>query len=226
MILSVRSIKPLQMSQTTIQRIEVNSLTTGIHHVRVVRCVSPTLFFVQPRESTYKLQELQVKLNKEMEEHSENLIFRLRRFQTGEVVAVKEKKIWKRGIITHIQGIRASVDLRDWGHSVTRSVFRIYLLKERFCTLPWQTIPCGLAYASPIISTRVWPTQVNELFRILAEHRDGWIKIRASGNVTAFVDLEITNPGDFRYTSVRRQMEDLGYLRCTNRIAVDVFPAI
>lgn len=210
-----------------IPQIDTQLLTRGPFPVRVIRIKSPTLFWVQPRNSLKDFQEFQEDLNREMRRHHKSLTYFSQQLKIGEIVAIKEGRRWQRGEVTRLNALKATIELKDWGRSTTCSVQDIYHLRDEFRTLPWRAIPCGLAHVEPAISTRVWPQRATDVFKALAENQDGWIRIRASLNGrAAFVDLETINEGGWAYNNVQRQMESLGYLRHSRRLAVNVLPAI
>lgn len=57
---------------------------------------------------------------------------------------------WQTGIVTKNLGDgTVFVSLKDWGIIVHRRKHHLYTLEDKFRELPWQAIPCGVAYTAP-----------------------------------------------------------------------------
>lgn len=208
-----------------VPHINTRLLTRGHFPVRVIRAKSPTLFWVQPKTRLRDFQEFQEGFTWKMDKHSRDLTYFPHQLAIGETVAIKEGKHWQRGVVLEIRRLRAIIILKDWGRSVMWPTHQIYHLKDEFRLLPWQAIPCGLAQVEPTSATKIWSPRTNELFRVLTENQDGWIKIRLHVNSqAAFVDLDIGSEG--RHTDLQRQLVDLGFIKNTKKISSGILPSI
>jgi len=66
------------------------------------------------------------------------------------------------------------IALRDWGRIIERPCYDLCILKDKFCYLEWQAIPCAFAYPAK----RTWSRRTRQLIQFLTERREGWISMR------------------------------------------------
>lgn len=183
--------------------------------VYIAGCTSPSSFWVQFTFDFHEFHELQENLNRKMEEWLAKSYFKPQSVQLGETVTIKDGEFWHRGLVTRIKDSRASVTLRDWGRIVTRPIDRVYHLTEEFRTLPWRAIACKLANAQPLHLHKAWRSRGSDLFRGLAEGREGQVWIHpSSDDRTALVDLYVLREG-YGYVDIKQEMQAWGYLGCT-----------
>lgn len=180
--------------------------------VYIGECTSPSSFWVQFADDYSEFQTLQENLNKRMEEYLKDSHSTPRRPVTGEAVAIQEGDQWHRGVITRTKSPKFFVFLGDWGRTVTYPVNKTYPLPAEFKTLPWNAVACNLANAQPASLDVTWLRRGSDLFRGLAEGREGLIWIHQSTlNKTALVDLQVLRDGH-DYVNVKREMQAWGYL--------------
>ncbi|XP_020296918.1 tudor domain-containing protein 5-like [Pseudomyrmex gracilis] len=139
-------------------------------------------------------------------------------------------KTWQRGIRTKDLGENGVfVFLRDWGTVVHRQKNHIYVLEDKFRELPWQAIPCGLAFTAPDNFAPYWSKRANVMMRLTCEGKGGLMRVRGiAGNrhKEAYVDLKIQmeNGGDAVY--IRSLLKSLGYTRDVPKVKTETQPFI
>lgn len=165
----------------TIEHINTQLLTRGPLRVRIIKVEAPTFFWVQTENGREDFEELLEDLSRRMSKKGRLLHHRTDSIRLDDLVAIREGTHWQRGIVAQIERSDVvTVLLRDWGRFVQRSISECYILEERFHTIPWRAIPCGLANIKPVGTLSRWPHKVNKLVQLLAEKREAWIRIRAT----------------------------------------------
>lgn len=87
---------------------------------------------------------------------------------------------------------------------------RTYRLLEQHHRLPWQAIPCGLDNIKPIDSGTTWSRRSQEMFRLLAEDKEGLVTVKRSvEEIAAVVKLYIEQPGQGVKMDVRKALINL-----------------
>lgn len=200
--------------------------------VIITRTISPSYFWVHLHNSARDFVELLEELQLRMRLRRITLLMWPDRVREGEICAVDTgsdiNNEWHRGIIIKDLGDGVVlVSLRDWGVMMQRRKHHLYTLEDRFRELPWQAIPCGLAYAVPATLEPYWPKKTNTMLRLLCERKREWMLIRGSAgtrNEGAYVDLKIKmeNEGEIMY--IRTLLKSLGYTRNAKEIKPETQP--
>jgi len=109
---------------------------------------------VQLENQREDFQELLEDLTRRMTRRGRCLRYRPDPILLGEIVAIRERKGWQRGIVTQLgEGDMVTIALRDWGRAIQRPYHDIYILEDRFRELEWQAI---------ILRARSHPTSRNK----------------------------------------------------------------
>ncbi|XP_029674178.1 uncharacterized protein LOC115242210 [Formica exsecta] len=117
--------------------------------------------------------------------------------------------------------------LGDYGREIWRPMHEIYYLEDRYKELPWQGIACGLAYTGCEGRGKIWPDKTNKLCQILAEGHKGWINIvQPIRRGAALVKLLVLGKNFGRSYDLRDTLIQLGHVRTSRKVTVDVFPAV
>jgi len=191
---------------------DTRHLTRGSLKMRIVKVNSPTFIWVQLENSREDFEELLEDLTRRMTRRARLLRHRPDHILPDELVAIREGKGWQRGIVTQVgKGDLVTVALRDWGRTIQRPVYDMYLLEDRFRELEWQAIPCGLAHIQPIGGRSRWPRRARELTRLLLEKREGWIKILGSiRDEAAIIALEVKRESMDEMSSLTDLLVEMG----------------
>ncbi|XP_018400718.1 PREDICTED: uncharacterized protein LOC108778116 [Cyphomyrmex costatus] len=189
---------------------------------------STTLFWAQLKNSHDDFQELIEDLTRRMTRRHRQLPLLPDCSNLDEIVAVKEGRRWQRGILTQIRKDgTAEVDLRDWGRTIDRPCYEIYILEDRFREIEWQAIPCALAYIKPDPAKTTWPRQARDLTKFLIERREGWISILGHvDELGALVKLELMNESGREIINIKDILVDSGYAQLSEKLLEIVNPSI
>ena len=195
---------------------------------RVVKVVSPTLFWVHLTHCDTQFDELIEDLNDYMEKRKNKLIIAPHAVKEDMVVAVPTKRGWQRAIVYKFnEDDTVQLMLRDWGTYVRHSLYDLYILKNHFQELSWHAIPCGLAYAGPTTRGLLWSRMATTITKFLAENREGWIKIiKPIKNEGALIHLAIARKRDEFAQDLLQDLIKRGHATKTTTPAVVVFPTV
>jgi len=146
--------------------------------VRIVKVISPTLFWVhlgtlwRPIQGNARRFEYIHGAKKGQNAPDASLL------QQNELVAIRTEKGWQLAIIVRFnEDNNVQLMLRDWGILKRNSKNELYRLEKQFYDHAWHAIPCGLAYAGPTTQGSQWSRKTKKLTKILTENREGWFKI-------------------------------------------------
>lgn len=213
-----------------IQCINTRELARSPLTVKIIKVDSPTIFWVHLKHNRDDFQEMLEELTRRMTRIGRILRHRPDHVVEGEIVAIKENRGWQRGIITavHEDGT-VTVSLRDWGRSVERPYFEIYILEDRFREMKWQGIPCGLAYTGPF-SGSSWSKKARDLTKFLINQQEGAISILGTiRDEAAFVKLKVRSGGDARHyheINLKETLISLGYAEHADKLRTGTHPSI
>jgi len=176
---------------------EIESLTTehlsrSAMGVKVVKVVSPSLFWVHLTHCNAQFEDLMEDLDVYMERKKDRLRLAHYTLKENSIVTAYTYKGWQRAIIAKInEDETVQLFLRDWGICKRHSKYDLYELKNQFRELHWHAIPCGLAHAGPISKGNLWPHNTKELTKMLAENHEGKISVIKPIDDGALVRLSI-----------------------------------
>jgi len=210
-----------------IESMNTRLLTRSPLAVKIIKVESPTRFWVQLKNSHEDFKEMLDDLARRLGRRGRQLRQRPDHVREGELVAVKEDRGWQRGLVTrHNRDGTALIALRDWGRTIERSICEVYLLEDRFRELPWQGIPCGLAYTGPI-SGNTWSRKVRELTKLLLERQEGWITILGTlKDEAALVKVKVETEQKNNDINLKEILILLGYARDYEQIRVGAYPSV
>ncbi|KAM0734038.1 hypothetical protein ACS0PU_012403 [Formica fusca] len=110
--------------------------------VLITHVESPLLFWVRLRRNESNLEKFEGDLNFQI---AERIIspYESHEIKWGKTVAVKDEKIWRRGLITKIKKTKdlVEISLKDIGRKIYRPIHEVYKLEDRFKELPWPVMP-------------------------------------------------------------------------------------
>nr|XP_012218939.1 PREDICTED: tudor and KH domain-containing protein-like [Linepithema humile] len=195
--------------------------------VRVVRAVSPTMFWVHLLHTMTQFTEMLEDLNEYMNRRKNKLLY-LATIKEGIQLAVETKKGWQRGVVIRLnEDQTVQIALRDWGHLIRCPRNDLYILEDQFKRMGWQAIPCGLAYAGPTTRGDMWSRKTMALTKILAEQQEGEFRIvKPVHGESAFVKLQIQTPGNDYMQDLLGLLCQLGHAQKLETVATIVSPSI
>ena len=210
-----------------IEAVNTNELSRSIMAVTILKVLSPSLFWVRYKHWDRQFEELIEDLNFYMERKKDRLVFFPMSLKKGSLVAITTNKGWQRGVVSNFNGdATVQVFLRDWGTFVRRSIMRLYILEDQFRKLPWQAIPCGLAYAEPLTQGSPWSREAREIVKLL-ENREGWTRIiKPINEEGAMMHLEIQHQAGEGSKELVATLDHLGYIRRSSTPSSFTFPTI
>ncbi|EZA50980.1 hypothetical protein X777_10411 [Ooceraea biroi] len=183
-----------------IKGIQSSLLTRRPLAVTVIRVDSPGLIWIHIKNSEKDYQEMREDLQVMMQRRGRYLGCYPDQVQVNQVIAIRDGSQWHRGYITAIEGDLARITLGDWGRKILRPLHECHRLPVRLHELAWQAIPCSLFRIGPMQPSEIWRFETRQMTKMLAEHKNGWIRIRKAEDDAAIVDLTIDNhPEDGRY---------------------------
>ena len=214
--------------------VNTDKLSRRRHEVNILRVESPLLFWVQLRTGEDSLKGLLEELEIHMARKGKYLSLWPKQIKEEEIIAVKEKEKWQRGLIVRVDQTRgmALIALADLGRTTWKLFKDLYFLEERFKKLSWQAIACGLAHIAPPAPTDTWAAKTRTLCRLLAEGEKGWIRIKYPlWPGAALVDLTIIGPKNnsiiHKTIHLKEALIYLGHAREEkDKVTVDTFPAV
>ncbi|KAL6416649.1 hypothetical protein ACFW04_011503 [Cataglyphis niger] len=212
-------VKPIDTAQLTRSRLEVT----------IIKVISPLLFLVHINNSKKNLEDLEEELEFRMTRKAKYLHCWPEDIKEDEDVVVKEDNTWRRGWIDSVNpdNNMVKICLGDYGREIWCPKGEIYYLEDRFKELPWQVVACGLAYTGLKGRGQTWPDKTNELCRILAEGHKGWINIvQPIRRGAALVKLTVQGENFSGSYNLRDVLVQLGHARVSQKVTVDVFPAV
>ncbi|KYN06858.1 hypothetical protein ALC62_02242 [Cyphomyrmex costatus] len=187
--------------------------------VTIVKVDSLSLFWAQLKTSNEDFRELLEDLTRRMTRKGHMLRLLPDHIIVGEAVAIREGRGWQRGVITDV----------DWGRSVERPCFEVYILEDRFRQMRWQGISCGLAYIAPF-SGSSWSRKAKDLTKFLINQQEGHISIlRTVRDEGALVELKIRSGGnarEYHEINFKETLIKLGYARHSDKLRTGSHPFI
>lgn len=213
----------------SIEPIGTEALSRSTMGVRVVKVISPTLFWVHLTHCDAQFDELLEDLDEYMNRKRDKLRLIPYFVKEDDVVAVPTKRGWQRAIVIRFNDDDDTVQLmmRDWGAFKRHSKNELYRLENHFREPAWHAIPCGLAYAGPTTQGSNWSETTRRLTRTLAENREGWFRIiKPVKNEGALIRLSIIRrKGEFA-RDLLQDLINLGEVERTTTPAVTVYPTV
>lgn len=174
-------------------------LSRSTMRVRVIKVISPSLFWIHLTHCDKQLKDMLNNLTIYMNQRKDDLIVFPHAIKEGLEVAAYTKMGWQRAIVTRLnEDDTVQLMLRDFGIHTRHLKKELYVLTKQFKE-SWYAIPCGLAYAEPTTSGQWWSRKTQALMKILAQGHEGQFKILASiRGEGAWVSLQvITNQTSF-----------------------------
>lgn len=212
----------------SIATINTEQLSRGTMQVRVVKVVSPTLFWVHLGHNKAYYDEFLEDLNIYMDRKKDKMRIIPHYIKLNEVVVVKTRRGWQRGIVVRFnEDDTVQIFLRDWGFFIRHSQHDLYRLEKHFSEEAWLAIPCGLANAGPISQGRWWSQETKTLTRLLMENQVGWFKIVESVHAEgALVRLNVLRRQDDNSKDMLETLIQLGHARRTEESLIVIFPTV
>lgn len=198
--------------------IDISQLGHISVEVKIFRVISPSYFWAQLCCSKDEFFLLMEGIQRQMREHGNELTFWPEEVREGDICCVDiDEGVWQRGVVLKdLGGGSILVELKDWGTIMFRKKYHVYRLEEKFRELPWQGIPCGLAYTAPSTLAPYWPKKANTLMKLCCEGRKVTMRIQGCGGVQnreAYVDLKVKMENDGDVTHMRSLLKSFGYGR-------------
>lgn len=212
----------------SISTINTKDLSRGTMQARIVKVISPTLFWIHLAHCKAHFDEFLEDLSIYMERKKDKLRLIPFHLALNTVVAVKTRGGWQRGIVIRFnEDDTAQLFLRDWGSFVRHSQFELYRLEKQFLEEAWHAVPCGLANAAPVPQGQGWDQGTKALTKLLMEDHTGWFRIiepiRAEG---AAIQLRIVRQRDEGAVDMLKTLIQLGHAQRTEELSMTAFPAV
>ncbi|KAL0114929.1 hypothetical protein PUN28_010463 [Cardiocondyla obscurior] len=144
-----------------------------------------------------------------------------------ETVAVRIHGEWFRAEIVFIHDTTITVNLRDWALTTQVLMSEVYYLEDKFCVLPWQAIPYGLANFQLIGGGCRWTRRTKEVTKCFAKGLTGRMRIRLTPfDFGAIVSFEIDQESEFAERDLTELLIKMGCREYTDRIQESGTPSL
>lgn len=212
----------------SISTINTEELSRGKMQARIVKVISPSLFWIHLAHCKAHFDEFLEDLEIYMERKKDKLRIITPCLELNAVVAVKTKGKWQRGVVVRLnEDDSVQLFLRDWGIFIRHSRSELYRLEKHFLEEEWHAIPCGLANAAPVPQGQWWDQGTKALTKLLMEGHVGWFHIiepiHAEG---AAINLKIVRQRDDSAQDMLETLVQLGHARRTEGLTISEFPTV